>query len=194
MCDRISAAIADEPAYSNVHTIGNGAPQATPQATSQGSSQAASTDASTSSALIRAKPSLLRTATTGFAIAASVALVTVVGLSSWQGGALQGFNGQSQSVAVNSLSADVQPVSSVASNEATEAFSQQVPGVPLPEVDFVANSASYWVSPETTERSRSENRLSMFLSQHIENSPSADHQGMFPYSRLVGYQQQQVAE
>jgi len=91
MCDRISAAIADEPAYSNVHTIGNGAPQATPQATSQGSSQAASTDASTSSALIRAKPSLLRTATTGFAIAASVALVTVVGLSSWQGGALQGF-------------------------------------------------------------------------------------------------------
>lgn len=195
LCDRISAAIADEPTYSNVHAIGA---SAITSAESQSSVDSAVDDEpAVMRAAVPARSSRMRTAFTGFAVAASVALVTVLGLSVWQDGSLPGANPQvaSQGLVQDTDLANVSVTgsSSVASNDATTVFSQQVPGTPLPEVDFVANSASYWVSPETTERSPSEGRLNMFLSQHIEHSPTADHQGMFPYSRLVGYEQQ-VAE
>ena len=66
-----------------------------------------------------------------------------------------------------------------------------MPGAPLPNVELVANTASsgaYWSDAGSRERrADSEARLNMFLSQHIESSPTGERQGMLPYSRLVGY-------
>jgi sigma-E factor negative regulatory protein RseA len=122
-----------------------------------------------------------RTGITGFALAASVALATVGGLSLWNAGGIPGSTGNAAQVASSTAEG--------AASDVSGTFSSQVPGAPLPEVDYVANTGSFWVSPETTRRSASEQRLNMFLSQHIENSPTADRQGMLPYSRLVGYQE-----
>ena len=116
-----------------------------------------------------------RTSLVGLGIAASVAMVTVVGMNQLQEG------NQSAQVAA---ATDNVPASVVT---AEEAFSQQVPGAPLPQVEFVANTGAFWVSPESTKRVEAEEKLNMFLSQHIENSPTTVREGMLPYSRLVGY-------
>jgi len=110
---------------------------------------------------------------TGFALAASVAAVTVVGMNLWQE---QGPAQPESLAAIGAVSID-----------GSNAFSQQVPGAPLPEVDLVANTGSFWMSPQSSQRVSYEERLNMFLSQHIENSPTAD--GLLPYSRLVGYEE-----
>ena len=192
LCDRISAAIADEPTYSNVHSIGASSitPAELSNVESSASVSGADSTLAASTSAVPIRSGGMRTAFKGFALAASVALVTVLGLSVWQGGALPGAG---QIASQNLVTKTGVATNSVISDDATEVFFQQLTGSRLPEVDFVSNTASYWVSPETTERSPSENRLNLFLSQHIEQSPTADHQGMFPYSRLVGYEQQ-VAE
>lgn len=103
---------------------------------------------------------------TGFAIAASVAMVSVVGLNLWRGDDAT----QSQNT--------------VASN------SNQLPTSPsvgAEQLQLVANRGTYWVDKSAGALSQQNaERLNMFLSQHIENAPTV-HSGMFPYSRLAGY-------
>lgn len=171
LVSRICAAIADEPAYSNITPISNGAIGAHVVSVSDVTESSSSALGLSGGASPRT--SWLGTGVAGFALAASVAAVTVVGMNIWQ----QPGPGQSESVASNS------PVSI----DAGDAFSQQVQGAPLPEVDLVANTGSFWMSPQSSQRVSYEERLNMFLSQHIENSPTAD--GLLPYSRLVGYEE-----
>ncbi len=147
---RISAAIEDEPTYSNVAVLNTDNKRQAPSAEKPAS-----------------QPSMLKLGAGGFALAACVALATVVGLNVWQGA--PGNNAST--------------VQSVAGTTA----GQQTLGVVLPEVEFVSNKGTYWVTPSAQRSSAAEQRLNMLLSEHIENSPTADRQGMLPYSRLVGY-------
>jgi hypothetical protein len=98
----------------------------------------------------------------------------------------------------NAIPADTAGVSvainTTVSNGGVDVFSQQVNGVLLPEVDFVSNTGAYWVSPQTAERVSDEERLNMFLSQHLENSPTASREGLLSYSRLVGYDDQAAGQ
>jgi negative regulator of sigma E activity len=128
--------------------------------------------------------STLKTGLTGFALAASVALVTVVGMNIWQtqGTDQTSLIASTQQALINSAGATQQIL-----NDRAGVFAQQGEGTSLPVVEFVSNTGSYWVSPETTERVSGEQRLNMMLSQHIENSPTSDREGLLPYSRLVGY-------
>lgn len=175
LVSRICDAIADEPAYSNITALGNYAvvpdrnevvpvqaqtsAEVTPLAAADGRGQ---------------RSAWLGTGMAGFALAASVAAVTVVGMNVWQ---------SQEADQVESVAA----VRSSAAIDGRDAFSQQVRGAPLPQVELVANTGSYWVSPQSSQRAGNEERLNMFLSQHIENSPTADREGLLPYSRLVGY-------
>ncbi len=169
LVSRICAAIDDEPAYSNISSISSEAVSvvslsARDEAESSGS-------VSELSVARNRRSSWLGTGMTGVALAASVAAVTVVGMNVWQ----QQSPAQPESLAA---------ISAVPTG-GTNAFSQQVQGAPLPEVDLVANTGSFWISPQSSQRVSYEERLNMFLSQHIENSPTAD--SLLPYSRLVGY-------
>ena len=159
LSQRISAAIAEEPSYSNVTSLSGGTPAASsaPAVTSIGTMPK------------------WRTGLVGLGVAASVAMVTIVGMNQIQDGR------QPAQVAA------VMQNDSTTTVSAEDAFSQQVPGVPLPQVEFVANTGAFWVSPESTKRVAAEDKLNMFLSQHIENSPTTVREGMLPYSRLVGY-------
>lgn len=58
------------------------------------------------------------------------------------------------------------------------------------QLEFVSNTGTFWVSSEDGSSGMSsagERRLNMFLSEHIEHSPTSDVRGMIPYSRLAGY-------
>jgi len=106
----------------------------------------------------------------GLSVAATVAMVSLVGLNTLQ------------------TSRDAAPDNSVAVVPSTDtvlpAGSAGVGG----DIQFVSNPVgSYWVSQERTISPESEQRLNMYLSQHIEHSPTADVTGMLPYSRLAGY-------
>lgn len=203
LASRICAAIDDEPSYTNITAL-NTHPAASEQTTANSADTSTTVSAeqdshqveqltARSAALMQApvesaapvesgrggaseakNDSMFKTGLTGFALAASVALVTVVGMNIWQS---QSTN-QIQSVA--SVSPQSAPV-------ANEIRLQPVANSSLPEIEFVSNTGSYWVSPETTERSVNEQRLNMMLSQHFENSPTADREGLLPYSRLIGY-------
>jgi len=168
LCSRISAAIADEPVYSNVTALS--------ASSTSGDSISGGTQSQSIAAPIGAMPKW-RTGLVGLGLAASVAVVTVVGMNNFQAGGTP----------LND------PITSAQSVTAEDAFSQQVQGVPLPEVEFVANTGSFWVSQDSDNQSQpskrvaAEARLNMFLSQHIENSPTTVREGMLPYSRLVGY-------
>ena len=193
----ISAAIADEPAYTNITPFSPSgeveegkvaqvaAESSADDRLTEQTAEALTHSADTvtpfvAPAPVKAKESFWRTGFKGFAVAASVAAVTVVGMNVWQGQNATPTGSSSTSLAVNEA----------IPNTAVDAFSQQVDGVPLPEVDFVSNSGSYWVSPQTAERVSDEHRLNMFLSQHLENSPTASREGLLSYSRLVGYDDQ----
>jgi len=108
----------------------------------------------------------------GLAVAASVAVATFVGINVWQ----QGAPGT--------------PAAQVAENTligAPTGLDGNLPGTVLPQVELVANTGSYWVTSESERAAHAEERLNMFLAQHIEHSPTADRSGMLPYSKLVGY-------
>lgn len=187
LASRISAAIDDEPAYTNItqFNAGQNADQVTASMSDHASQpmqadESAKHEADTNVTSIELgrspakKDSLLKTGLTGFAMAASVALVTVVGMNIWQ----------SQSTDQISSVASATPQTIINTNDT---FAQKGEGISLPVVEFVSNTGSYWVSPETTERVGDEQRLNMMMSQHFENSPTADREGLLPYSRLVGY-------
>lgn len=189
---RICAAIADEPTYSNITPLTKASASSGPGKEALGAESELKarlnqselpTPASyplTDSAPSSRRRSLFGTGMAGFAVAASVAAVTVVGLNTWQS---QGSDpGILPTIASN-------PPSSPGN---TNAFSQQLEGTRLPVVEFVANTGQsntglFWISPETDERAGGEVQLNRLLSQHLENSATALREGLLPYSRLVGY-------
>lgn len=150
------------------------------------------------------KSGVFGTGVTGLAVAASVAVMTVAGMNVWQDQSPAGDVPATQAAttsiataspetrtvaAVNELAIAPDSVVAASGNglDTDNAFSRQVDGAPLPVVEFVANTGSYWVSPNTAERVDHEVRLNTFLSQHLENSPTSSREGLLPYSRLVGY-------
>lgn len=156
---RISQAIADEPTYSNVSEIGSR------NEFDQPSARTNTVKADGAETLLehnRQKTSNWRAGFGGAAIAASVALATVVGLNVWKG--------------------EDASIQTIASSPAVTA-----PGVVLPEVEYVSNKGSFWVNPEAKRSALAEKRLNAMLSAHIERSPTAERSGMLPYSRLLGY-------
>lgn len=101
---------------------------------------------------------------TGLAVAASVAMVSIIGLNT-----LRDNQAGSTKDAMVASGPSIQ--SSVGAGQ----------------LDLVSNRGTYWKSTgENTLTKQGEQRLNMFLSQHIENAPTA-FSGMVPYSRLVGY-------
>ena len=167
LAERVSRAIADEPAHSNVTSIG---PLAGPGA---GGAVAAPPAPA---------PATARTFAAGFGLAASVAVVTAFGLNALDGGSPGGGSGPV---------ADAPALSGPVASAPLDPFSRQVPGAPLPNVELVANprpDGAYWTGADSgARRAESEERLNMLLSRHIEQSPTSERQGMLPYSRLVGY-------
>ena len=140
----------------------------------------------------------VRRTVAGLAVAASMALVTVVGLDRLtQGGdaAIDGSGAGQVAAHGTTGGADLQdagagqPASakSVAQAVPRSGAGTNLPGTVLPQVEYVSNRGSHWVTGSQKRQATAESRLNMFLSQHIENSPTAEHQGMLPYSRLVGY-------
>ena len=197
----IAAAIADEPTYSNVTAIGGvasaAAPLAPTPAAAGGGTPVPTRDAGADTAGavpddVRAaavavpRAATARTFAAGFGLAASVAVITAVGLDALDGGL--GDDGASPAPARVSTQVASSPPAPPA---APDPFSLQVPGAPLPNVAFVANQrpgGAYWTAADSSARRvGSEARLNMLLSQHIEHSPTSERQGMLPYSRLVGY-------
>lgn len=156
LSSRISQAIADEPTYSNVSAIG----------TAHRDANQHSEDVIEESVDAQpvAKSGAWKTGMGGLALAACVALATVIGLNVWQGAPDSGSN--------------VQTIANVPAN---------LPGIVLPEVEYVSNRGTYWVNPEVKRSANAEKRLNALLSAHIESSPTAERTGMLPYSRLVGY-------
>jgi len=187
LASRICAAIDNEPTYSNVTLLNSANSNATPGALDNQTTSLSSTSSAPSHEIPDAnvdtnKPrsSWLNTGIAGFALAASVAVVTVVGVSLFQ------QQGALQSNATVASTANTTPTLAVA-DDASNPFAQQPDGTALPVVEFVANTGSYWVTPQSAQRVNNEERLNMMLSQHIENSPTSGREGLLPYSRLVGY-------
>ena len=190
MAARICAAIADEPDHSNITPftpVGSGVQRASgvgaqnTEDEADLNAQSATIAAQDESPSVRSiktseRSSWVGTGAAGFGLAASVALVTVLGMNVWQG--------------QSNLSENQEVAASQALPNADNAFANQLEGAPLPVVEFVANTGSYWVSPQTAERVANEDKLNLFLTQHIENAPSSSREGMLPYSRLVGYDEQ----
>lgn len=205
LASRICAAIDDEPVYSNITAFSGGGASSSPWAqtassdTSEESVPHIDVDVSKQPQVEQAadvrKPSMLNTGIAGFALAASVAVVTVVGVNLFQ----QQDNSAGSTLASSSVegSGTANTVSTpqvFAAGEGVDAFSRQVEGAPLPVVEFVANTGTYWVTPQSAERVTDEQRLNMMLSQHIENSPTSGREGLLPYSRLVGYDESKPEE
>lgn len=238
---RISAALADEPSYSNVTAIGGAAvvPASVPApAAGEGGPDGGAADAADAIGPTARSPSDIqppeaqvggeaaaglvapargrsatRTFAAGFGLAASVALVTFLGLNAWQDGVPgAGTSDGDVSVASAEDAAEATPAPEAgssaimlassdrpavpyasASREPSDPFSLQLPGAPLPRVELVANTGvydagAYWVAPDSSARGAdSEERLNLLLSRHIEYSPTSERQGMLRYSRLVGY-------
>jgi len=177
IASRVSAAIADEPAYSNVTHL-DARSAATDSVSERDESEGAN-----SSATHKAR-SRWGLGAAGLGIAASAALATVVGLDYHQtrsinevGPALVANGaGLAPAVVADGFNAGG-PATSVAT----------APNLVQPQLELVANRGSYWISDESGQRAATEHRLNMLLGDHIEHSPGADWRGMLPYSRLVGY-------
>ncbi|MFK7857846.1 MAG: sigma-E factor negative regulatory protein [Granulosicoccus sp.] len=188
LASRICDAIRDEPSYSNI-TPFSGASSSSAAVLAEVAPVRAETEAEAQSSVpvtrepvaekitsIQKKASVVNTGVAGFALAASVALVTVVGLNLFE---------KQELVGVSTLASNIDAGSPV---QITPDQNAQNDTAVLPVVDFVANTGSYWVSPESSQRVSDEQRLNMMLSQHIENSPTSVREGVLPYSRLVGYE------
>ncbi|MFK8078739.1 MAG: sigma-E factor negative regulatory protein [Granulosicoccus sp.] len=164
LASRICDAIKDEPSYSNITPFSG--TSALPIATVKEEPVVEPPV----SAPVESRPSWVNTGVAGFALAASVALVTVVGLNLFQ-------------------QTDQASVSVVAGGSDVATPYDQGDEAVLPVVDFVANTGSFWMSPASSRRVSDEQRLNMMLSRHIENSPTSVREGLLPYSRLVGYEE-----
>jgi len=188
---RICNAIKDEPAYSNITPFSVGTPNAASTASRVENPLIATTPSQTSTGahntatavrMDNEKPSVFNTGVAGFAIAASVALITVVGLNLFE---------QQNQPAVSTLASTGtgDPSSTTVQAASVQGASVQNDRMVLPIVDLVANTGSFWVTPASSQRAPDEQRLNKLLSRHIENSPTSVREGLFPYSRLVGYEE-----
>ncbi len=156
---RVSAALEDEPAIV--------AFPAQHKAVASGTSDIA--DLSSASA----KPVKQRVSRNviGFSVAATVAVVSLLGLNVFQA---------SRDAGVGSKPVEIAQVPATAVSTG-----QIVDG----QLELVSNPVgSYWVdrrqeavSPEFASR------LNMYLSEHIESSSTSNVKGMLPYSRLAGF-------
>lgn len=179
LSSRISQAIADEPTYSNVSAIASVGNAHTDRASTDAMTDGMSGDGVAAETSSVVKPLSNKSGgsrnwgmgISGVALAACVALATVLGLNFWRGAPESGLNN---------------PVQTVAGGTSATA-----PNVVIPEVEFVANTGIYWETPQPTRSAAAEQRLNMLLSAHIENSPTAERTGLLPYSRLVGYDEVQ---
>ncbi len=150
----------------------------------QGAAEANGAESS-SHAKVVAPASGWRRATTGFAIAASVAMVSLVGLNTMQ----------NSDTPIGSQTAENETVPAVQGGESSSVILAEQPVIVVPagesQLEFVANTGTFWVNGDTANGSgmskAGEQRLNMFLSEHIEHSPTSDVRGMIPYSRLAGY-------
>lgn len=187
LASRICSAIADEPAHSNVCAFGTGENKAE-HAFSAGSQQIVNADSDPTSSDEQAlsanadtsasaqMPSWLNTGLVGLSLAASVALVTVVGLNIFEE---QGNAPSGSSIAFSTDGAELQ-------NQTVAESGTDLRTLHVPQVDLVSNTGAFWISPESSTRVVDEGRLNMLLSRHIENSPTAVREGFLPYSRIVG--------
>ncbi|MFK7892533.1 MAG: sigma-E factor negative regulatory protein [Granulosicoccus sp.] len=206
LTSRIFEAIEAEPAYSNITPfVTASGDQASTGAVQNGESlqkglDEQSVDSATGApeaqeqGCATSAGSLFNTGVTGFALAASVALITVVGSNIYQHSGVapkstaavtavetqqsgEAFSGNVQAVAAASSAID-----------GANAFAQQVDGRPLPAVNLVSNPGMFWMSPDSSARVENDRRLNLLLSNHLDNSPTASREGLLPYSRLVGYE------
>ena len=252
LASRICAAIDDEPSYTNItpfnaasgassnfaalHDTVQNAEQVDDLAEEEPTNDSIDTDITSidERRSVAKSNSTFKTGLTGFALAASVALVTVVGMNIWQSQSTDKASSIASAtprilidsasatprILIDSASATPRILIDSASvtprilidsasatprilndsagatprilNDGNGVFALRSEAMSLPVVEFVSNTGSYWVSPETTERVIDEQRLNMMLSQHIENSPTSDREGLLPYSRLVGYDERGV--
>lgn len=167
---RIQAAIADEPSYSNVMALHGAEP----------SVRSTSAPASRAQTAEPRRRGFVPQVLTGAALAASVAVATVFGLEMIGSTTTGGEPVDVQSVA----EAELPPLG------ISEGGSVIVAPNPA-DVELVGNtSGGYWVTPDENgdlQRSTAEERLNRFLTQHLENAPTATRSGMLPYSGLIGY-------
>jgi len=180
IASRVWAALENEPAHTNVTPISTDMVGGMDVIVADRSSTEDAPNTSTTIVEQPAPPanrSAVRTAFGGLAVAASVALATVFGLNF-----MQSSDNGNQPQAIAALP--------------TTQVSPTIPGQVLSQIELVANRGTYWVNNEsvngsiknlTDRNANQEERLNMFLAQHIEHSPTTSHQGMLPYSRLVGY-------
>lgn len=191
LVSRICDAIDDEPAYSNISSLSSAALPASQ--TRLGQSVATESPAIISesepgnSARVPAatvkRPSWVNTGVAGFALAASVALVTVVSMNL--------VNPQSSSdVSALAVADSVENNTAVADSGELDQLGGFESGDKsvLPTVDFVSNAGSFWSSPASSERVLDEVRLNKMLSQHLEQAPTSAREGLLPYSRILGYE------
>jgi len=156
----------------------------------------------------------------GFAVAASAAVVALVGFNvlDQSGGAIGPSAGGSEiaAVGVQNPSNDVAPTVTVVDQQqfqnATAQAVLQNTDVPVnpannsaegravvnsfnnASIEYVSNSTTFWVRDDNHRNPEMESRLNRFLSQHMENSPTARMGGILPYARIVGYDTQPTQE
>lgn len=199
LVSRICDAIDDEPAYSNISSLSSAALPASQTRLSQ--SVAAEFPAIDSesepgnSALIPAatvkRPSWVNTGVAGLALAASVALVTVVSMNLVNPQSPSDVSALAVASSVEDSAEDsVENNTAVADSGALNQLGVFESGdrSVLPTVDFVSNAGASWSSPASPERVLDEVRLNKLLSQHLEQAPTSAREGLLPYSRILGYE------
>lgn len=165
----VSAALADEPAYSNISSIESAANSVPDTRKGHTGVQTIHETATASETKARSRWGM---GAAGFGIAASAALATVLGMDF-----LQNQNNPTPQALV----------AGVTSPTAVQTLPAMVGQNNGAQVDLVSNRGSFWVSGQDGKRVDTEARLNQFLGDHIEHSVSSDWRGMMPYSRLVGY-------
>lgn len=172
LADRICAAVQDEPTYTNVTELNHvrSAPVAAVTTSLATIEPEVVSTGTTSAVAQRSARSWLSTGLAGSALAASVALVTVISLEH-----------------INQPDEGVSEAAIIASGEVPQPVAPS--NTTLPDVEFVSNKGSYWVSTDSSTRASGEEQLNMMLSHHLESSPTAGREGLLSYSRLVGYEE-----
>ncbi len=172
----VSAALVDEPAYTNVTDIGARNGESATGSTAVEAYEQATVE--TLKPRTKSASGGLRwgLGAAGFGIAASAALATFIGLNYWN----NTYSAVDPSALVAQITASGSSATSGGVQVGLDFQAQQAP------VDLVAHRGSFWVSG-SGQRSAAEERFNMLLSDHIEHSPASDWSGMLPYSRLVGY-------
>ena len=121
------------------------------------------------------KPANWRKPALGFAIAASVAMVSVLGLNNL-------FPVPESAVG---------PVASTTTNNTSTELAEALLVSPTAKVRRVSldSDGTYWELQRVDQRRNPavEKRLNMFMLDHMESSVSSNLQGMLPFSRLVSY-------